>query len=120
MSDTCMDRRWCRGVLLRILICWTFIGLCSAGHRPFSKLEWPRRTGHHDRLPQRTDSQAAQQIRYPFLNNQGQIVEYPSFPDASFQVQVKTYAAFCYERIFFRSLQPPLTLSFILKVLVIK
>uniref|UniRef100_A0A096LSG3 Laminin subunit alpha 3 n=1 Tax=Poecilia formosa TaxID=48698 RepID=A0A096LSG3_POEFO len=87
MSDTCMDMRWCRGVLLRILICWTLIGLCSAGHRPFGKRERPHHTRHHDRFPQRTDSQATQQIKYPSLNNQGQVIQFPSVSDASSQVQ---------------------------------
>lgn len=72
---------------MRILICWTLIGVCCASHRPYGERERPRHTRYHDRTPQRIDNQAAQKIEHPYMNNQGQVIEYPSVSNAGFQVQ---------------------------------
>uniref|UniRef100_A0A3Q3ANB8 Si:ch211-241e1.3 n=1 Tax=Kryptolebias marmoratus TaxID=37003 RepID=A0A3Q3ANB8_KRYMA len=66
-----MGRCWRKGVLIRTLMLWTFIGLCCAGHRPFSRQERPPHSRHHDR--------ATQRLQYPSLHELGaQRVEFPS------------------------------------------
>lgn len=106
MSDTHMDRRRCTTVLLRTLICWTLIGLCCAGPRPFRRGERSRYPRHHDRWSQRIQypslrDQGTQQIAFPSVNDEstqvvrypsdgGQRVQYPSVNDeAGSQIQVK-------------------------------
>lgn len=109
MSDTCMDRQRRTGVLLQALLCWTLIGLCRAGHRPYEKGERTRYTRHHDRWTQRiqypslndqgtqqivypsVNDQGTQEVRYPSVHDRGQAVHYPSVNDsgAGSQIQVK-------------------------------
>lgn len=98
MSDTRMDRRRCTGGLFQTLLCWTLIGLCCAGHRPYERGERPRYTRHHDRWTQGTqrieypsvNDEGTQVVRYPSVYDRGQAVHYPSVNDsASSQIQVK-------------------------------
>lgn len=106
MSDTCMDRHWRRGVLLQTLICWTFIGLCCAGHRPIETGERIRHPRNHDRWAQRIqypklhdqgtqrieypsiNDQSTQGVRYPSVHDRGQTVQYPSLDDRSAASQI--------------------------------
>lgn len=80
-------------VLLKTLICWTLIGLSSAGHRPYERWERPRHPRHHDRWTQRIvyPSLNDQAVHYPRVNDGEQIVQFPSLNDDSdsSQVQVK-------------------------------
>lgn len=104
-----MDKRRCTRVLLWTLVCWTLIGLCCAGNRPFRRGEKPRYPRDHDRWTQRiqfpslhdggtqqivypsVNDQETQGIRYPSVHDRGQRIQYPSIndDDASPQIQVK-------------------------------
>lgn len=87
MSYALMDRRLRTGVLLKTLLCWTLIGLCCAGHRPYSRGERTRYARHHDRRTQRIvypslNDQGTQRIVYPSLNDRGtQRIQFPSVND---------------------------------------
>ena len=109
MLETHMDRRRHTGVSLQTLICWTLIGLCLAGHRPYTRQERTRHARHHDRWIQRVqypspndqgtqrieypsvNDEGTQELRYPSVQDRGQTVQFPSLDDsgASSQIQVK-------------------------------
>uniref|UniRef100_A0A8C2YYV5 Si:ch211-241e1.3 n=1 Tax=Cyclopterus lumpus TaxID=8103 RepID=A0A8C2YYV5_CYCLU len=93
-----MDRRRRTGVLL--LLCWTLIGLCCAGHRPRERGERTRHTRHHERWSQgirdpslhgrgaqrieypSLNDEGTQRVRYPWVQDRGQTVHYPSVNDS--------------------------------------
>lgn len=109
MSDTCVDRRRRTGVLLQTLLCWIFIELCCAGHRPYERGERQRYARLHDRWGQRiqypslhdqgtqrieypsVNDEGTQRVHYPSVHDRGQTILYPSVNDSSagFQIQVK-------------------------------
>jgi len=81
--------------LLRTVLCFTLLGLCAAGHRPYLRGE--RRPHHSAREPsaslQRDDGAqrvhfpqlsdgGAQRVQYPWVQDRGQVVQYPT-PDES-------------------------------------
>lgn len=112
MSDTSVHRHQRgRDMLLQVLLWGTLLGLCSAGHRPYSRGERNRYPRQHDREAQRIDytlihdqggqrvqypsvnDQGTQRIQYPSVNDRGQTVQYPYFDDqgSSSQIQVNLW-----------------------------
>ena len=122
MSDTSMDqqpqrrqrrrqrpgaRPYAPTTGLRALVCFTLLGLCAAGHRPYQKGErGPRPPGLPDRRPafqadeqegaQRVDfpslsDMGYQRVQLPWMQDRGQVVQYPAFEDSAddAQTQVK-------------------------------
>ena len=93
---------------LRALLCFTLLGLCTAGYRPYQRGE---RSPQHPREPDRQaqrptflgdeqdgsqrvhfpllSDEGYQRVQHPWVQDRGQAVQYPTFEDIADNAEIE-------------------------------